>query len=54
MIPAARPSIPSIKLTEFIQPKTAMITTGIAKIPNSNPPKVAIAPVNPKSRPMTI
>ena len=53
-MPAARPSIPSIKLTELIEPKTPMITTGIAKIPNSKPPNVVTIPVKAKNKPKTI
>ena len=41
IIPAARPSIPSIRLTEFIDPTIPNITTGIINIPILNPSKVA-------------
>ena len=52
-IPAARPSIPSIRLTELIDPKTPMITTGMASRPKLKPPNVVTAPVNPKNIPKT-
>ncbi len=37
IIPAARPSIPSIRLTEFIDPTIPNITTGIINSPILNP-----------------
>ena len=53
-IPAARPSIPSMRFTELMHPRIAITTTGIANHPNVNPPNVVTAPVNAKNNPKTI
>ena len=51
MIPAARPSIPSMRLTAFIAPKTAIMQNGIARMPRVNPPQTVTTPVRPRNKP---